>query len=191
MEHIINEIYEEVKRRCLLPTNIYGIGAWDHHIKLVYEIAISKCDEYGANHDIVALAALLHDIASVTNKDYTEEHHIIGAQIAEELLQKYDKITKEELELIKKCILNHRGSKVMEKNSPEEVLIADADAMAHFYSIPSLLKMVYTERGMSIDDGREFVANKLERSYQKLTPKGKKLIKSRYDAAKIILSPKN
>lgn len=173
MENIINEIYEEVKRRCSLPTNAYGIGAWDHHIKLVYEIATTKYDEYGANYDIVALAALLHDIASVTNKDYTEDHHIIGAQIAEELLQKYDNITKEELELIKKCILNHRGSRVMEKNSPEEVLIADADAMAHFYSIPSLLKMVYTYRGMSIDDGAEFVFKKLERSYQKLTPKGK------------------
>ncbi len=76
----------------------------------------------------------------------------------------------------------------MEKKSPEEILIADADAMAHFYSIPSLLKMVYVEKQMSIDEGAKYVLNKLERSYQKLTPKGQKLIKARHDAAKLTLS---
>lgn len=81
-------IYNEVKRRCELPSNTYGIGAWDHHIKIVYELAKKYADEYGANLEIVALAALLHDIASVTDVKYTEEHHIIGAQIAEELLLK-------------------------------------------------------------------------------------------------------
>lgn len=60
--------------------------------------------------------------------------------------------------------------------------------MAHFYSIPSLLKMAYVEKQLSIDDGAEYILNKLERSYQKLTPKGKKLIKARYDAAKLTLS---
>ena len=36
MEEVIKEIYDEVKNRCMSPTNAYGIGAWDHHIKLVY-----------------------------------------------------------------------------------------------------------------------------------------------------------
>ncbi len=94
MNAVENAIYNEVKRRCLLPTNAYGIGAWDHHIKLVYEIAIAKCQDYNAHRDIVVLAALLHDIASVTNKEYTKEHHIIGAKIAEELLKDYDSIKK-------------------------------------------------------------------------------------------------
>ncbi len=115
----------------MLPSNAYGIGAWDHHIELVYKIAIEICHEYGANHDIVALAALLHDIASVTDKSYTEEHHIIGAQIAEKLLDPYQ-IDKEDIKLIKKCILNHRGSRLVQKTTPEEICIADADAMAHF-----------------------------------------------------------
>ena len=145
MNNIINDIYNEVKKRCMLPSNAYGIGAWDHHILLVYKLAIENHKEYGANQDIVALAALLHDIASVTNKEYTKNHHIIGAQIAEELLANYN-LDKEQLELIKKCILNHRGSILKEKTTPEEICIADSDAMAHFYSIPSLLRMVYVEK---------------------------------------------
>ena len=186
MERIINEVYDEVKNRCMMPSNAYGIGAWDHHIELVYKIAIANADEYGANYNIVALAALLHDVASVTNKDFTEEHHIIGARIAEEILEKYE-LTEEELDLIKRCILNHRGSRLVDKTTPEEICVADSDAMAHFYSVPSLLRMVYVEKGLSIDDGAEFVANKLERSFVKLSDKGKELIKPHYEAAKVLL----
>lgn len=72
----------------MLPSNAYGIGAWDHHIELVYKIAIEICDDYGADYNVVALSALLHDIASVTDKSYTEEHHVIGSQIAHDLLKK-------------------------------------------------------------------------------------------------------
>ena len=189
MDKVIQDIYEEVKRRCLLPTNAYGIGAWDHHIELVYKIATEICPEYGADCHIVALASLLHDVASVTNKDYTEEHHIIGSSIAEELLKPYN-LAPEDIELIKKCILNHRGSRLVEKTTPEEICVADADAMAHFYSVPSLLRMVYVEKNMAIDDGALFVYNKLQRSYNKLSEKGKEIITPHYEAAKVLLLKK-
>lgn len=186
MKKIIEEVYNEVKDRCMAPTNAYGIGAWDHHIELVYKLAVQNADEYEADRDIVAIAALLHDVASVTNKEFTEEHHVIGARIAEEILSKYE-LTNDQLELIKKCILNHRGSRLVQKTSAEEVCIADSDAMAHFYSVPSLLRMVYVEKGLSIDDGSEFVLNKLQRSYVKLSDKGKQLVQKQYEAAKVLL----
>ena len=187
MENIERKMYDEVKRRCELPSNIYGIGAWDHHIKLVYEIAKKNAKEYGANEEIVSIAALLHDIASVTDESYKEEHHIIGAKIAEELLLK-ENYPKEKIELIKKCILNHRGSILRDKTTPEEICIADSDAMAHFYSIPSLLSMVYKEKGLSIDEGAKFVLNKLDRSYNKMSDRGQKLVLKQYESAKDILT---
>lgn len=186
MDEIITIVYNEVKSRCMLPTNAYGIGAWDHHIELVYKIATEIYQEYQADYYIVALAALLHDIASVTDKEYTENHHIIGAEIAEKLLKSYN-LEDNIIEKIKNCILNHRGSVLIDKISPEEICIADADAMAHFYSIPSLLRMVYVEKGMSIEEGREFVLQKLIRSYTKLSEKGKQIIEPHYLAAQLIL----
>lgn len=187
MQEIINKVYEEVKRRCEAETNFYGLGAWDHHIELVYKLAITNYKKYGAQKDIVAIAALLHDIASVTNKEYTEEHHIIGAQIAEELLTEYG-LEKEKIALVKKCILNHRGSRLVKKTTPEEICIADSDAMAHFYSISSLLEMVYVEKKLSIDEGAKFVLDKLTRSYNKLSEQGQKLIAKRFEAAKLFLA---
>ena len=183
---IEDKIYLLVKNRCEQPTNAYGIGAWDHHIKIVYELAKEYADDYKADQEIVALAALLHDIASVTNVEFTEEHHSIGAELAEQLLLK-EGYAIDKISLIKKCILNHRGSKPATKTSNEEICIADCDAMAHFYSIPSLLSMVYREKNLSIDEGSSFVMNKLDRSYNKMSDKGKVLVKKQYDSAKNIL----
>lgn len=186
MEDIIKDIYEEVKQRCMLPSNIFGPDDWDEHIKLVYKLATKNSSLYKADYNIVALASLLHDIASITNKDYVEKHHIIGAQIAEELLKPYN-LEKKQIELIKQCIINHRGSQLKPKKTPEEVCVADADAMAHFYSIPSLFKLVYVEKNMTTDEGIDFVYNKLQRSYKKLSSLGKEIIKPQYEAALILL----
>lgn len=183
---IEEKMYNEVKNRCEQPTNAYGIGAWDHHIKIVYELAKKYASEYGADLEIVAIAAFLHDIASVTDVSFTEEHHIIGADIAEKLLLA-ECYSTDKIKLIKKCILNHRGSRLADKTSPEEICVADSDAMAHFYSIPSLLSMVYKEKGLSIDDGSKFVMDKLDRSYNKMSDKGKVLVKVQYESAKNIL----
>ena len=183
---IEEKMYNEVKNRCEQPTNAYGIGAWDHHIKIVYELAKKYAVEYGADLEIVAIAALLHDIASVTDVKFTEEHHIIGADIAEQLLLT-ENYPNERIYLIKKCILNHRGSRLVDKTTPEEICIADSDAMAHFYSIPSLLSMVYKEKEMSIDEGSKYVMAKLDRSYNKMSDKGKVLVKVQYESAKNIL----
>ena len=187
MKTIEEKIYDEVKRRCEAPTNAFGIGAWDHHIKIVYELAKKHASDYKADLEIVALAALLHDIASVTNIEYVEEHHIYGAKIAVELLKK-ENYPQDRIDLIEKCILNHRGSRLHEKTSPEEICIADCDAMAHFYSIPSLFSMVYKEKGLSIDEGSKFVGDKLERSYNKMSEKGKKLVLEQYNSIKKILN---
>lgn len=186
MNELEQKIYKEVKKRCQAPTNVYGIGAWSHHIKLVYDLAKKNAKMYNANQEIVALAALLHDIASVTDEKLTENHHIYGARIAENLLTK-ENYPNEKIELIKKCILHHRASVIFPTTTNEEICIKDADAMAHFYSIPSLLSMVYREKQLSIDEGKKFVLNKLERSYNKLTEKGKKLVQKQYDAAKLLL----
>ena len=76
---------------------------------------------------------------------------------------------------------------MVEKTSPEEICIADSDAMARFYSIPSLLSMVYREKELSIDEGSKFVMDKLDRSYNKMSDKGKILVRKQYESAKNIL----
>ena len=89
--------------------------------------------------------------------------------------------------LLQKCILNHRGSVKLERNSIEELCVADADAVSHFDSVPSLLYLAYVEKGMDIEHGSSFVRGKLERSYNELSDESKEIYKEKYEQVMAIL----
>lgn len=43
-----------------------------------------------------------------------------------------------------------------------------------------MFSLVYKEMNLSISDGKEYVRRKLERDYNKLSPKTRELLKDRY-----------
>jgi uncharacterized protein len=184
-EDIIDSVKYEVKRRCDNGDNFFGIGGY-YHIKAVVKNAIILAEKYDADIEVVTIGAWLHDIASVTDYNFYEEHHIHGARIAGDLLSDFD-YPKEKIELVQRCILNHRGSKLLEKSSREEICVADADAISHFDNLPSLFQLAFAVRNYSIDVGIDFVKNKLIRSYNKLSDKSKEIYQEKYDNVMKIL----
>lgn len=66
--------------------------------------------------------------------------------------------------------------------------MADADAISHFDNVPSLLYLAYVENGMGIEEGREFVRNKLMRSFQKLSEYSAKYYKIKFDKVMEVLN---
>lgn len=115
-----------------------------------------------------------------------EEHHVYGAKIAEDILNELN-YEDEKMELVQKCVFNHRGSVNLEKLSKEELCVADADAISHFDSVPSLLYLAYVERKMNIEEGVKFVKAKLERSYNKLSDESKFFYKEKYERVMAVL----
>lgn len=176
---IINYLKEEVRKRSESDNNKFGIGAL-YHIEAVVKNAEILADKYKADKEICIIAAWLHDIASITDYKLYEEHHIHGVEIADEILKKF-KYDKNKTELVKSCILNHRGSIKNQRLSIEEQIIADADAISHFDSVPNLLYLAYKEKNMNIEDGKNFVKHKLERSYNKLSDKSKIFYKQKFE----------
>ena len=79
------------------------------------------------------------------------------------------------------------GSVNLEKLSKEELCVADADAISHFDSVPSLLYLAYVERKMNIEEGVQFVKAKLERSYNKLSDESKFFYKEKYERVMAVL----
>ncbi len=175
---ILDYLQQEVYSRCKQPANKFGMGCY-YHIEAVVKNSVLLAEKYGADTEVVMIAAWLHDIASVTDYALYENHHIHGAEIAYELLSKlsYDEA---KILLVQQCIRKHRGSVTMKKSSVEELCVADADAISHFDSVPGLLYLAYVERQMSIEEGTAFVKGKLERSYQKLSPESKDFYKEKY-----------
>ena len=177
---IIELIKEEVLKRVEKDILIKGYNSWEEHIKYVVKNAKELAIKYNADQEIVELGALLHDIAVVSNIGPQQEHHINGSIIAEELLNKYN-YPKDRIERVKQCVLNHSASKELQRNTIEEEIIADADAMAHFDKIPGLFFVAYKRRNLDIKDASNWVKTKLENDYNKLSDRAKLELKSRYE----------
>ncbi len=132
------------------------------------------------------IGCFFHIIASITDYNLYEDHHTHGAEIAKKILQgfKYDP---DKIKLVQKCIRNHRGSVLNSKVTLEKLCVADADSISHFDNVPSFLYLAYVNRKVGIDEGREFVNNKLKRSFEKLSIRSKLLYKIKFEQVMSVL----
>lgn len=184
-EDILRDLEQEIYNRCQKESNKFGIGCY-YHIAAVVKNAEILADKYGADKEVVMIAAWLHDIASITDYSLYELHHVHGAKMAFDILKKYD-YDSEKINLVQECIRNHRGSIGLTKNTLEELCVADADAISHFDSVPSLLYLAYVQKEMGIEEGKEFVKAKLTRSFQKLSIESKKYYQNKFEKVMEVL----
>ena len=185
-EDILESLQKEIYDRCQKQTNKFGIGCY-YHIVAVVKNAEILAEKYGADKEIAMIAAWLHDIASITDYSLYELHHIHGAEMAYSILKEYGYDDKK-ISLVQECIKNHRGSVNFDKKSLEELCVADADAISHFDSVPSLLYLAYVQKGMGIEAGKEFVKDKLTRSFQKLSTESKKYYQNKFEKVMEVLN---
>ena len=182
----ILEVAYTVERACAAPTNAFGYGIWTHHIEEVVRLGKELSAEFGADVEVVELAALLHDYASVKDERLYAAHHVHGPLEAQALLTSLD-YPAAKIGAVKRCIAEHRGSVGGERTTPEARCLASADALAHIYNVPSLLYFAYVHKGLGIDDGATWVREKLVRSWGKLEPELRERSKERYEAALLTL----
>ena len=107
---------------------------WNNHIKYVVSEAVELAKTHNADLEIVELGALLHDIALVAKVGTKADHNTKGAKLAKELLTKYN-YPQDKMDRVIGCVLNHRSSK--NATNIDELCVADADIIAHFYNIPN------------------------------------------------------
>ncbi|MBD3191608.1 MAG: HD domain-containing protein [Candidatus Heimdallarchaeota archaeon] len=184
---IINKIRKIVKIACLSKRNSFGEHVWDTHILKVVRYAKMLGEQLEADLEILEIAGLLHDYASILNKENYEDHHIIGADLAGNILSQLG-YSQEKIEQVQHCILTHRGSQELPRKTLEAKILANADALAHFDTIPALLWVEFITKESDLKEGIDQVKNKLQRSWDKLNPEAQKLITDKYQAAKIVLT---
>ena len=182
IETIKNRIEEIVEQACAADTNIFGHDIWTHHILPVIQNAKRLAPRFDADPEIVELAALLNDYASIKDKALYEDHHVHGPIEAEKLLKRFG-YPEEKTEAVKDAIATHRASVRVEYRSAEGACLANADAMSHIEHVPSLLYLAYIHHGMGIDEGKTWVKAKLQRSWQKLRADVQDIVRSNYEAA--------
>jgi uncharacterized protein len=183
---MIQAIGNIVERACNQDANVFGYTFWSHHIIPVVKYANMLAKKLGADEEVVEIAALLHDYAGICDVELHKDHHVHGARMAEELLKTYD-YPQEKIEMVKKCILCHRGSVVKKKDTPEQECVASADAMAHIDQAFSIFLFRCKFRGLNIDESITWLNAKIERSWAKLCPEAKDMISERYVSLKSLL----
>ena len=66
---ILCNLQKEIYDRCQRETNKFGMGCY-YHIAAVVKNAEILAEKYGADKEVVLIAAWLHDIASITDTVY-------------------------------------------------------------------------------------------------------------------------
>ncbi len=161
-------------------------GDWKYHILAVVKYSKLLAKKLGANEETAEIAALLHDIGRI--KFGGENHEITGIPEAEKILSEL-KYSKEVIDEVKHCIESHRGSKNIPPKTSIAKIVASADAMAHFDSVPHLLKLGLAKSNNDFGKASIWVHEKLDRSWKKITiPEAREMVKEKYEAFKILFN---
>lgn len=184
--NIIQEIKNFVEEECRKPTSKYGYEPFIFHFIPMVDYAEKLTTELWDDLEVILVAAWLHDIGSIMYG--RQDHHITGAKIAEEKLQERWYPT-QKIELIKKCILHHRGSQQSTRDSIEEKIIAEADVISNFDNITGLFMAALVYENKTQAEAKDSVRQKLERKWNQLHfDTSKKIIRPKYEAMMLLLN---
>jgi uncharacterized protein len=181
---IVKTTQQYILKECKNNNNPFWMIAYNYHFKYVVRYSKQLAKKRNADIEIVLVSAWLHDIASIKEND--KDHHIMGLKYADDFLREHNYPFKKRKQ-VKHCIYAHRGSRDIKRETIEAECLCDADAMSHFSTIGALFYLAYNKKNMEPKEATEFVKKKLQRSYNKLTPLGKKLIQEKYDSIMGIL----
>lgn len=186
-EGLIQLVYQMVKDACYNKSNHFGKGIFNNHILEVVKHSLRLSRQFGADEEIVVLAALLHDYSGILSYEDYSAHHIKSAAIAYKLLTSQN-YPSNRAQHVAQCILEHRGSQPVKQQSIESICLASADAMAHITKWPSLLHYAQSANHMSYKDAKMWVFSKLNRSWHKMNATTQALVISDYTLAKAHLN---
>lgn len=182
---IVLKIKNFVENECKKPGSKYGYEPFPFHFVPTVKYAEQLADEFGGDKEVILIAAWLHDIGSIMYG--RTDHHITGAKVAEEKLKEFG-YPPEKIDLVKKCVLNHRGSQQNSNETIEEKIVVEADVLSAFENIAGLFKAAYIYENLDQGQAKDSVKNKLENKWKQLHFKrSKEIIKPKYEAAMLLL----
>ena len=174
---LLDELRERVRKECHKDTNPFSPTAFIH-IKAVVKHAKYLAENLNADKEICEIASWLHDWGSIIGR--YENHHLESVSEADRFLRIYN-YPEDKIESVKYCILTHRGSRDLKRETLEAEILASADAMSHFTTLDTLFHMVYVTHNLSYEVGKAFVRKKLQIDWNKLMPEAKELVKTHYE----------
>ena len=179
---IRQEVKRLVKKACYSANNNFSYTTWRYHIIPVASHSLRLGKMLKADLEILELAAYLHDYAGILNYRLYKKHHLHGAQLAGKILDELN-FSQEKIKKVQECIISHRGSVKLKHKSKEAKILASADAMSHVTELADMFYLTFNIHKYETLEGAKWLKAKLERSWAKIMPEGRKLIKDDYKIA--------
>lgn len=180
MKEIMEEVRKFVEEECKKPTSKYGYKPYLDHFVPMVRYARFLAEKMNADAEIVEIAAWLHDLGSIIYG--REEHHITGAEIAEKKLRGLG-YPEEKIAQVKHCIISHRGSRNIRRETIESQIIADADAIDIFNDVKNRVKAATDYENKTLEEAKKSVRQKLINSFNKLSSQTREIAKPKFEAA--------
>ncbi|BAA31061.1 HD domain-containing protein [Pyrococcus horikoshii] len=183
LKRYFKDVPEIIKRACKFAREKLGEGSHGFsHTLRVLAIALHIGSKENADLEILALAALLHDIARpLEDKGVIRDHAIEGAKIAKEFLSNYEKV-----EEVAHAIASHRFSNDVEPRTLEAKILSDADKIDALGAIGIARVFIYScEKERSIEDSiKHFEEKILKLKDLMYTKTGKEIAEKRHKVVK-------
>lgn len=183
---IRDEVRKLVKEACYSPKNKFCNTIWIYHVTPVVEHSLKLGRKFQVDLEVLELAAYLHDYAGLVNYKFYKNHHLEGARLAGEILENLN-FPKEKIKHVKGCIKCHRGSIKKDRKTIEAKILASADAMSHISDLADMFYLTFGVHRYKTNEGARWLKKKLRRSWQKIMPEGKRLVKRDYEIAMKII----
>ncbi|MDA3815221.1 MAG: HD domain-containing protein [Patescibacteria group bacterium] len=177
-QKIKKEVEKLVKDAC--DKTVVRDRIWEFHIIPVVKFSKQLGRELGADLEILELSALLHDYASILDRDFDKNHHIESAKKAQEILTELN-FPRNKVNHIVDCIEAHRGSIKQEHKTLESEILASADAMSHISEPVSMLHLAFRVLDNKVIEGSSWLRGKIQRSWEKTIPEGQEMIRNDYE----------
>lgn len=181
-QKIKKEVEKIVKQANDSHENVFTDTVWDYHIQPVVKYSLILGKKLNADLEVLELSALLHDYAAMIDKKLYNDHHLHSAMLAEKILKDLD-YPNDKTNHIMNCIVSHRGSLKIKKKTIEAKILASADAMSHIGELVDMFYLAFGVHRFKTEDGAKWLKSKLHRSWRKIMPAGKDIVKNEYNLA--------
>ncbi len=131
-EYKLQKVRDTVKKTC-------SDLDWHYHIVPAAKYAKELAKAKGFDEQLAELSGLLHDIGKI-NFETRQNHASTSVPDAEKILKELN-YPQEVIDEVKHCIESHSESKTVEPKTAIAKIVANADAMAHFDTIPILIQL--------------------------------------------------
>ena len=181
------EVRRMVKRACYSAKNNFSYTTWQYHILPVVDHSLRLGRRLGADLEVLELAAYLHDYAGILDYKLYKNHHLHSARLAGKILGELN-FPPEKIKKVQECIISHRGSVKLEHKSRGARILASADAMSHFTELADMFYLTFGIHKYKTLEGTRWLKAKMERSWGKIMPAGRKIVRADYETAKKIIN---